>query len=213
MTRITQSAIRPWMLAALAAAIGIGAPALLTAQTKKNAPPPSTQPGKTGEQGAAKDGKKSARPDRGPEPRREPSATDILRELTERNKKRSRVVPPSLPGRSRRTKVSPEGVPTNAVAQPERKLLPDGYRLVDRPGRLVREGDGFVFAFESCGLGAPELPLRLLPNRLLEDMEIKSDGGEKSLVFIVSGELTEYRGVNYFLIQKLLIRSELGNFK
>jgi hypothetical protein len=52
-----------------------------------------------------------------------------------------------------------------------------------------------------------------LPNRLLEDMEVASAGGSKSVVFIVSGELTEYHGANYLLVQKLLTKPNLGNLK
>ena len=44
-------------------------------------------------------------------------------------------------------------------------------------------------------------------------MEIIAEGGRKSVVFVVSGEVTEYRGVNYLMIQKLLIRPDLGNFR
>lgn len=104
-------------------------------------------------------------------------------------------------------------LPANAVAPVAPKLMPDGYRIVDRPGRLAREGDYWVFSAESRGRGAPDLPIRLLPNRLLEDMEIVSEGGTKEVVFIVSGELTEYHGVNYLLVQKLLTRPDLGNIK
>jgi hypothetical protein len=32
-------------------------------------------------------------------------------------------------------------------------------------------------------------------------------------VFIVSGEVTEYHGVNYLLVQKLLIRPSMGNLR
>ena len=104
-------------------------------------------------------------------------------------------------------------MPPNAIAPPTPKLYPDGYRIVDRPGRLTREGDFYTFTFESRSEGIPELPIRLLPNRLLEDMEIVSEGGTKSVVFLISGELTEYHGVNYLLTQKLLTRPNLGNLK
>jgi hypothetical protein len=120
---------------------------------------------------------------------------------------------PDRHGQDERTVVAEEAAPRNAVAPPSRKLWPDGYRLVDRPGRLVREEDYWVYSFESRGRGTPELPIRLLPNRLLEDMEIISAGGTKSVVFVISGEVTEYHGVNYLLVEKLLTRPQLGNLK
>lgn len=149
------------------------------------------------------------------EPPREPSAADILRELTRPEDAPPKpVILPSQPGQTvRRTDVDPSAIPANAVAPIAPKLYPDGYRIVDRPGRLAREGDYYVFSFESRGRGEPELPIRLLPNRLLEDMEIVTAGGTKPVVFVISGELTEYHGVNYLLVQKLLTRPELGNLK
>ena len=109
--------------------------------------------------------------------------------------------------------MQPSAQPPNAIVPPAPKLFPDGYRIVDRPGRLTREGDYYTFTFESRGQGTPDLPIRLLPNRLLEDMEIASEAGTKPVVFLVSGELTEYHGVNYLLLQKLLTKPNLGNLK
>lgn len=150
-----------------------------------------------------------------PAPRVEPSAADILRELTrEENLAPRRAVRPSDPARpDDRVVAAPASVPPNAVAPPTPRLYPDGYRLVDRPGRLVRQDDVWWYSFESRSEGAPELPLRLLPNRLLEDMEAASEGGTRAVVFVVSGEVTEYRGSNYLLLQKLLVRPNLRNLQ
>lgn len=149
-----------------------------------------------------------------PQPRREPSPTEILRELSKVGSKTAApVTRPVQPGQTTRTLAAEEALPPNAVAAPAAKLLPDGYRLVDRPGRLARQEDFWVFSFEDRGQGAPELPIRLLPNRMLEDMEDMSAGGTRPIVFIVSGEVTEYRGLNYLLIEKLLTRPDLGNLK
>ncbi|HKQ48791.1 MAG TPA: hypothetical protein VJZ71_12035 [Phycisphaerae bacterium] len=148
------------------------------------------------------------------EPPREPSPEEILKELSKQGDAAPRpVIPPSRPGQTVRKTVDPSALPPNTIAPPTPKLFPDGYRIVDRPGRLTREGDYYTFTFESRSQGTPELPIRLLPNRLLEDMEIVSEGGTKSVVFLISGELTEYHGVNYLLIQKLLTRPNLGNLK
>jgi len=124
-----------------------------------------------------------------------------------------RVVRPSLPGASTPPTLAREAVPRNAVVPVQPRLFPDGYRIVDRPGRLVREGDYYMFSFEARSETAAELPVRLLPNRLLEDMEVVSAGGTKPVVFVISGEFTEYHGTNYLLLQKLLTRPSLGNLK
>jgi hypothetical protein len=148
-----------------------------------------------------------------PEPKREPTPTEILRELTKQANPPRPVVPPITPGSTDRRTVSSAALPPNAIRPPTAKLLPDGYRLVDRPGRLVRDGDYWVYSIEDRAQGDPEMPVRLLPNRLLEDMERFSAGGTKPVVFVVSGEMTEYHNVNYLLVQKLLTRPELGNLK
>lgn len=148
-------------------------------------------------------------------PPREPSPSEILKALMKDNDAPPRpLVLPSQPGQTVRNKqVDPSVLPANAVAPITPRLYPDGYRIVDRPGRLSREGDYYVFSFESRGEGPAELPMRLLPNRLLEDMEIATAGSSTPIVFLVSGELTEYHGVNYLLVQKLLTRPEMGNLK
>lgn len=193
----------PWFAAAaifLASAIVVS-----RAEPPPHSPPATSQP-------AAKNADtKSETPE--PQPPREPSAAEILKELSKDEHAPARIVRPSTPGATIRNKVKDEDLPPNAVVPVAAKLLPDGYRLVDRPGRLTREGDYYTFSFESRSEAAPELPMRLLPNRLLEDMEIASSGGTKPVVFIVSGELTEYHGVNYLLVQKLLTRPNLGNLK
>jgi len=147
------------------------------------------------------------------EPKHEPSPEDVLSTLTSKEGAAPPIVRPNLPTMKRPTTIAPEGRPRNAIVPVDTKLLPDGYRLVDRPGRLQREGDYWVYAFESRSTQQVEPPMRLLPNRALEDMEITSAGGTRPVVFLVSGEVTEYHGVNYLLVQKLLIRPNLGNLR
>ncbi|MCB9854997.1 MAG: hypothetical protein H6818_04860 [Phycisphaerales bacterium] len=150
----------------------------------------------------------------GPGPRRLKSGADVLERLKDRQRQ-TPVIPPVRQGvkRVERTTIAEGAIPDNALRPVDRKLLPDGSRIVDRAGRLTRDGDYLTFTFESRGEGPVEIPLRLLPNRLLEDMELIAEGGRKSVVFVVSGEVTEYRGVNYLMLQKLLIRPDLGNFR
>lgn len=149
-----------------------------------------------------------------PRPRRLAPGRDVLERLR-RRQDTTPVIPPVQPGvkQVERTEVAARAIPDNAIRAVDRKLMPDGSHLVDRAGRLTRDGDYLTFTFESRGEGPIEMPLRLLPNRLLENMEMIAEGGRKSVVFVVSGEVTEYRGVNYLLLEKLLIRPDLGNLR
>jgi hypothetical protein len=192
----------------------ITATAILPAQEPQNHDEPASQPADSEEHDAHSAESEAPEEAEQPLPRREPSAAEILRELNKQVDTPPRpVIRPTAPPQLIRKTVGAEVLPENRVAPVMRKLLPDGYRIVDRPGRLTREGDYYTYSFESRGQGMEELPMRLLPNRLLEDMESFSAGGTRAVVFVISGEVTEYHGVNYLLVQKLLTRPNLGNIK
>ena len=93
------------------------------------------------------------------------------------------------------------------------QALPDGYVLVDRVGRLVRDADGWRFAFASGGGAPTDAPVRILPSRLLETMEHASAGGTEHTTFVLSGEVVAYRGRSFLLLRKVLIRRGLGNLR
>ena len=40
-----------------------------------------------------------------------------------------------------------------------------------------------------------------------------SGGGTRGVVFVVSGEITDYHGSNYLLLRKVLVRRDMGNFR
>lgn len=91
---------------------------------------------------------------------------------------------------------------------------PEETMLVDRVGRVLPGEDYWVFAFEDHGLNPVDRPIRLLPSRLLENAISMGAGGEShGTVFVVSGEVTEYRRTNYLLIRKVLLRPEYGNLR
>ncbi|UCE62280.1 MAG: hypothetical protein JSU63_11315 [Phycisphaerales bacterium] len=92
-------------------------------------------------------------------------------------------------------------------------LLPDGAPLVDRPGRIIDEGQWWVFVFESDHPDYPEPPMKLLPNQNVEFMVRASGRGEDGLVFLVSGEVTVYRDENYLLPRVVMRRVDSGNLK
>ncbi|MCP4592588.1 MAG: hypothetical protein GY842_17790 [bacterium] len=91
--------------------------------------------------------------------------------------------------------------------------LPDGFFLADRAGRAVKDGMWYVFAFEGSGVSHADPRLKLLPNQLLERMVLESESSPDDAVFIVSGEVTEYKSENYLLLRKVLRRRSLGNLE
>ncbi len=91
--------------------------------------------------------------------------------------------------------------------------MPDGARMVDRSGRVIHEGEWWIFSFEPDSTGAADLPMKLLPNQSLERMVRESRGGVDSVIFIVSGEVTEFRGENFLLPRKVLRKRNFGNLK
>lgn len=94
-----------------------------------------------------------------------------------------------------------------------RALLLDGSPVVNRPGRLVREGSWWTLAFESNRPDAAEPQIRLLPNQVLEHMVRTSQRGSIGLVFIVSGEATLHDGENYLMTRSVTRRLDLGNLR
>lgn len=144
---------------------------------------------------------------------RQPTAEEVIKALQDVTSPARPVIPPTSPGG---VIEKPKDVPLEPGSALVRsgRLLPEGYRLVDRPGRMAESPDGgWMFVFEERGRGELEAPIRLLPNRYLEQMERVSEDGGQPLVFVVSGDVTEYRGANYLLVQKLLIRASMGNLK
>jgi len=144
---------------------------------------------------------------------RQPTAEEVIKALQDVTSPARPVIPPAAPGGVvEKTIDAPVELPDTGGRSG--RLLPEGYRLVDRPGRMVESPDGgWMFVIEERGQGALEASLRLLPNRYLEQMERVSEDGTQAVVFIVSGDVTEYRGSNYLLVQKLLLRPQMGNLK
>jgi hypothetical protein len=132
---------------------------------------------------------------------RRPVQADILTKLLGRED-RAAPIRPQDPGAALQ-------LPEAELTEGSESLLADGSFLVERPGRLVVE-DGvprFRFIAEE---GVVELrDMELVPNQLLELMEREARRG--AVEFIVSGEVTRYRGANYLILRKLLRRIENGN--
>lgn len=101
-------------------------------------------------------------------------------------------------------KSGPGAVKPNA---PVVATLREGTFIVDRLGRLTKNADGlqaeFVFDVDSKAMKDP--PVIILPNLKLMAMENAVAGASRDLHFRVTGMVTEYRGRNYVLLEKVLV--------
>jgi hypothetical protein len=98
----------------------------------------------------------------------------------------------------------------SAAAAPDAspaRVLREGDTIVNRTGRLQHSADGqqWEFVFDSDGKSMKDAPLVILPNLKLMDMEEATKSSRRDLRFRITGEVTEYRGRNYILLQKVLV--------
>ena len=122
-------------------------------------------------------------------PQNRPSADQVLDEMLKREQ--------------------PELIPSSQQARDagqKQALLPDGAPLSDRAGRLSREGDDWLFVFESDSPDNPQPPMKLLRNTMLERMVRQTQASQSPPSFVVSGEVTEYFGENFLLVRMALLR-------
>lgn len=132
---------------------------------------------------------------------RRPAQADILRKLIQRGRRPS-PIRPQEPGRGA---AAAEGS-SDAQGQP---LLPDGTFLVERPGRLVYEAGRPKLIFHAADGVPGKRIMEICPNRLLEAMEREAAAGFGE--FIISAEVTRYKGYNYLILRKILRRVGHGN--
>lgn len=111
---------------------------------------------------------------------------------------------PAMDINSGRNAVQP-GAPLVAV-------LREGTFLPERTGRLTRSPDGAQaeFTFDADGRALRDPPLVILPSLKLVAMENAVSGSNRDLKFRVSGTITEYRGRNYILLEKVVVIPEAG---
>lgn len=122
-----------------------------------------------------------------------------------------------LRNQSRRRPVIPIADPVdrtdhNRGASDVARLL-DGSALIDRPGRITRQGEWWTLVFESDHPDHPEPPMRLLPSSGTELMVRTSARHTGGVVFTASGEVTAFFGKNYLLPRAVTRRFESGNLR
>jgi hypothetical protein len=89
-------------------------------------------------------------------------------------------------------------------------VMREGTFLVDRTGRLTKRADGTAeFSFDSDGRALRDPPVIILPSLKLVAMEEAVKAANKDLRFRISGMVTEYRGRNHVLLEKVLVVPEV----
>jgi hypothetical protein len=126
---------------------------------------------------------------------RKPVEAELLGRLL-RDKQATTPILPVMP----RNRIGGQANGNRAAAARGKGRLPEGVMLVERTGRLVRDGENSYFEFDALGPNRALKRMRILPNELLEQMEHKMTQGAKT--FKISAETTLYRGENYLMLRK-----------
>ena len=106
------------------------------------------------------------------------------------------------PGPQNRTDAAT--IHTVAPGATTRPLLPEGAFIIDRVARLTRHGVGMLpeLLFDADGRTMADPPMIVLPNRALGDLERFVENSRTDPRLWVSGEVTQYNGRNYILLQR-----------
>ena len=103
-------------------------------------------------------------------------------------------------------KVDPATGKIVAPNPPAPNLVREGTYVVDRVGRLTKTADGqqWEVSFEADGRTMKDPPMLILPNLKLAAMEQAVSAQSRDLRFRITGMVTEYKGKNYILLEKVL---------
>lgn len=104
--------------------------------------------------------------------------------------------------------IQPEG-PAEPKSESTAGILPEGTTIAERSGKLVRSGDHWEFQFYRDDVQPGLQGIEVLKSAFLDQMERLVQKGATE--FIVSGELTAYRGQNFLLIRKVRRQLDHGN--
>lgn len=155
-----------------------------------------------------------------------PSAEQVLENMI----KQRGTVPPIKPSVTNKVllEAGPAGAPLYAGQptvdprivgmapdMPQPKLRREGEFIPLRRGRIVRSPNAsqMMFVFDADSPQAPEVPMFIMPCKILESMEnIIAQQGDK-VVFRLAGQVFTYRGANYLLPTVMKQASNRGNLK
>jgi hypothetical protein len=129
---------------------------------------------------------------------RRPDQARVLEELL----KQKEMPRPILPSRPQGEVVA--GSEQAAPGRPGERLLLEGTVLVERPGKYVAAEGRALFVFQADDSSRTAERMEILRNQYLEIMEEESRAGVSE--FVVTAEITSYRGENFLLLRKVLRR-------
>ena len=158
----------------------------MPASSTSNSTPPASQPAGDDEDG-----------------RRTPRQIEILRDLI---RERERPAP-IIPSRQRADGETTRRIERGAAAADSRLLL-EGTVIVERPGRFIIEDDRPRFTLTLPG-EAESRTMEFNRNELLEALERVARSGVNE--FVISAQVSRYRGQNYLSLLKVLERVPNGN--
>ena len=103
----------------------------------------------------------------------------------------------------------------SAPGVPSPKLRRQGQYIRMRRGRIVRspQADSVLFVFDSDGSALADPPVALVPCQTLESMEQQVQKLGDRTVFVLSGQVLEYRGANYLLPTMMKLAVNRGNLR
>lgn len=116
--------------------------------------------------------------------------------------------------------ILPTGKPTVDSTSGEAAVAPgapqvltrrEGSYIRNQTGRLSTssDGQGYEFAFDADRSALQDPPMKVLPNLRLGMMEDEMQAMGRDLLFRVTGMVTEYRGRNYILLEKVVVVPDL----
>jgi len=131
-----------------------------------------------------------------------PSADQVLNQMLRApDADKSAELQPQLPPAASSAATAASG---NSAAG---AILREGTDIIDRVGRLQKTADGqqTQFVFDSDGRTLQDAPMTILPNLKLMSMENAVSEASHDLRFRITGTVTEYRGHNYILLEKVVV--------
>lgn len=135
-----------------------------------------------------------------------PTADEMMKQLLTPTKPQT---PPLTPLPDAPTKDATT-LKTVAPGGQQQNLIREGTRLFDRTGRLTKTAEGMMeLTFDADGQGMKDPPMLILPNLNLMGMEKAIASASRDLKFRVTGQVTEYNGRNYILLDKFVVVSDV----
>jgi hypothetical protein len=141
-------------------------------------------------------------------PGTQPSADDQMKNLLGNGTPPAKPLPAPV-GRDANDKTSGPGAV--APGAPVLPLVREGTHIIEHTGRLNHTPDGTqaIFTFDSDGKTMKDAPMIILPNLKLMSMEGAALAASKDIRFRVSGTVTEYKGRNYILLDKIVVVADV----